>query len=74
VTLFAETSSILLDPTVQSVNPFTTAEQVDRAITSDLSLSQSLSIAWPQVVGLLAMTGVLFGLAFVSFMRQEVRA
>jgi ABC-type transport system involved in multi-copper enzyme maturation permease subunit len=49
-----------------------TLEQVDRAIVSELNLSQSLGVVWPQMVVLLAITAALFALSCVSFMRQEV--
>jgi ABC-2 type transport system permease protein len=39
-----------------------------------LPLDQSLLLAWPQVVALVALTMVCFGLGYVAFMRQEVRA
>ena len=71
--LFSEASTVLLDPTQRTVD-LVTVEQADRAILSNLTLSQSLSVVWPQVVGLVAISTVLFGLAFVSFMRQEIRA
>ena len=51
-----------------------TAQQVDRAIVSNLSVTQSLSVIWPQIVGLLALTAALFAIAYVAFMRQDVRA
>jgi ABC-2 type transport system permease protein len=72
-TLYSETSTVLLDPTERATG-LLTAQQVDRAIVSNLSLPQSLSVVWPQVVGLLALTAALFAVAYVAFMRQEVRA
>ena len=72
-TLFSETSTVLLDPTQRTVD-LVSVEQADRAILSNLSLAQSLSVVWPQIVGLLALTAVLFAAAYISFMRQEVRA
>jgi ABC-2 type transport system permease protein len=39
-----------------------------------LPLSQSLIIVWPQTVGLIAGTIVLFAAGYVVFQRQEVRA
>ena len=39
-----------------------------------LSLDQSLLLVWPQIVALIGLTVVCFGLAYVAFMRQEVRA
>lgn len=73
ITLFQEGSTVLLDPEV-GYTGLLTFERVDRAIVSELDLLQSLGVVWPQMVALLAMTAVLFALAYVSFMRQEVRA
>lgn len=73
ITLFRQGSTVLLDPEVRATGPLT-FEQVDRAIVSELDVGQSLAVAWPQVVVLIGMTAALFALAYVSFMRQEVRA
>lgn len=73
ITLFQEGSTVLLDPEVRTTG-LLTLERVDRAIVTELDLVQSLGVVWPQMVVLLAMTAALFALAFVSFMRQEVRA
>lgn len=73
--LYSEASALLLTPTLQTVGIVTVAQQNDqRAIPTALPLDQSLLLALPQVVALLAMTVVCFGLAYVAFMRQEVRA
>lgn len=73
VILFQVGSTVLLDPEVRSTG-LLTLEQVDRAIVSELDLAQSLGVVWPQMVVLLAITTAMFALAYVSFMRQEVRA
>jgi ABC-2 type transport system permease protein len=73
ITLFQEGSTVLLDPEVRTTG-LLTLEQVDRALVSELNLAQSLGVVWPQMVVLLAMTSAMFALAYVSFMRQEVRA
>lgn len=73
ITLFQEGSTVLLDPEVRATG-LLTLEQVDRAIVSELHLAQSLGVVWPQMVALVAMTCAMFALAYVSFMRQEVRA
>jgi len=73
ITLFTEASSLLLDPT-QRATGLVLSTQVDRALVSNLSLGQSLLVVSPQMIGLLAMTAVVFAAAFVAFMRQEVRA
>jgi ABC-2 type transport system permease protein len=39
-----------------------------------LPLGESLMIAWPQIVGLVASTILVFVLGYVVFQRQEIRA
>jgi ABC-2 type transport system permease protein len=73
LTLFSESSTVLLDPQ-QRATGLVSLDQVDRAIPSNLTLSQSLLVVWPQIVGLIALTAACFAAAYVSFMRQEVRA
>ncbi len=74
-TLYVEASEYLLDPTVQTVGIVPADQASDqRAIPSVLALDQSLLLAWPQIVALVALSVGCFGLAYVSFMRQEVRA
>lgn len=73
ITLFQQGSTVLLDPEVRTVG-LVTLEQVDRAIISELNLAQSLLVVWPQLVVLVAMTAAMFAIAYVSFLRQEVRA
>ncbi len=73
MTLFSEASSALLDPTVRATG-VVTLQQLDRAVVSNLSLTQSLLVVWPQIVTLVAYTVICFGLAYWAFMRQEVRA
>ena len=73
VTLFQQGSSVLLDPEVRTVG-LVTVEQVDRAIVSELNLTQSLGVVWPQIAILVALASVMYALAYVAFMRDEVRA
>ena len=73
LTLYSEGSTLLLDPSQRTTGLVSTA-QVDRVMASNLTVVQSLLVVWPQIVGLLAMTSALFAVAFVWFMRQDVRA
>jgi ABC-2 type transport system permease protein len=73
-TLYAEATRVLLDPAARTVSSFLLASQVDRAVASTLPLEQSLLLVWVQVVGIVALTVVTFAVAYVLFMRQEVRA
>lgn len=76
-TLYREVSIVLLDPSVTGVSVPTTIAQLDQAqqqLPTLLSLDQSLLLVWPQVVALVAATVACFAIAYVTFMRQEVRA
>jgi len=74
-TLYSEASAYLLYPTVQTVGIIPADQATDqRAIPTVLPVAQSLLLAWPQIVALMALSAACFGLGYVSFMRQEVRA
>jgi ABC-2 type transport system permease protein len=63
----------MLDPR-QRVLGIVTVDQIDRAVFSELTVTQSLGVIWPQLVAMVAVTCVIFAIAFVLFMRQEMRA
>ncbi len=73
IVLYEEAATALLNPETRTLG-LVTFGQIDRALVSDLSLQQSLLLVWPQLVGLIATTIVIFAIAYVVFMRQEVRA
>ena len=66
----------ILSPTTRSLGPvFDQLRSLQGAVIgSALPLRESLLIAWPQVVGLIAGAIVLFVATYVAFQRQEVRA
>jgi ABC-2 type transport system permease protein len=74
--LFTEATRATLDPSVQTfdISALVQVNNDNRALPSILSLDQSLLVVWPQFVGLIALTSGAFAVAYVSFMRQEVRA
>jgi len=74
--LFTEVTQAVLNPTVQTfdISSLLRLNTEVRAIPSVLTLDQSLLVVWPEVVALIAVMAVLFALAYISFMRQEVRA
>jgi ABC-2 type transport system permease protein len=72
-TLFQEVVLALLSPTTRSLGPVY-LEQLQGAVISPLPLGESVLIAWPQAVGLIAGTIVLFVAGYIVFQRQEVRA
>lgn len=71
--LFQEATSVLLNPQIRTVG-VVLAQQADQAVPGTLPLEQSLLVIWPQIVGLIAGAVVIFAAAYVSFLRQEVRA
>jgi ABC-2 type transport system permease protein len=73
-TLFAETVLALLDPATRTLGPIYLSQLQGVIPGAPLPLTESLSIAWPQIVGLIAASILLFVIGYVVFQRQEVRA
>ena len=57
---------------VRAVNAVTMSQLVG-ALSSYLSLGQSLLLVWPHLLGLVALTLVAFTISYIKFMRQEIR-
>jgi len=72
-TLFGEIAAALLNPEQRALGPIYLA-QLQGAVRGPLPLAQSVMIAWPQIVGLIAGSIVLFIVGYIAFQRQEVRA
>ena len=74
--LFTEAVGILLDPiggrvlTLISVAP----ERLEGLLATPVSAGQSLQLVWPHIVALVALVGVLVGVSYTKFMREEIRA
>jgi ABC-2 type transport system permease protein len=76
-TRYSEATLALLNPQVAAVSNPSTINGFDQAfqrIASLQSFDQSLLLIWPHIVTMLAITAGLFAIAYVRFMRQEVRA
>jgi ABC-2 type transport system permease protein len=73
-TLYAETYLALLNPSTRSLGPIYLSQLQGAVLGAPLPLRESLIIAWPQMVGLIAGTIMLFVVGYVVFQRQEVRA
>lgn len=71
--LYSQATSTLLMPSIRSLGPLT-MEQVQGAIPGPLPLGQSLMIVWPQLTGMIAITMLCFILAYLTFMRREIRS
>jgi ABC-2 type transport system permease protein len=78
--LFSEVVAVVLDPSVRSTQQSALAAlglvMIERGAVPDapIPLLQSVMIVWPQIVGLIAGTILLFVVGYVVFQRQEVRA
>ena len=78
--LFNEIVAVVVDPSVRSTQQSMLAALglalIERGAVPDapIPLLQSVLIVWPQIVGLVAGTILLFVAAYVVFQRQEVRA
>ncbi|MBN1690146.1 MAG: ABC transporter permease [Dehalococcoidia bacterium] len=74
-TLYAESIQAILIPVMGSTSPtMMMIGMYSGLMPSPLPLSQSLMLVWPQLVGLVALTAVCFALAYVRFMREEIRS
>jgi ABC-2 type transport system permease protein len=73
-TLFAETVVALLDPTTRSLGPIYLSQLQGAVLGAPLPIGESVLIAWPQTVGMVASAILLFVVGYVIFQRQEVRA
>jgi ABC-2 type transport system permease protein len=75
--LYNDIQVAILNPSIASVlGPGTVGQAISQqeALPSLLSLDQSILVVWPQIVLLVALTAAMFALAYVLFLRQEVRA
>src|SRR5580692_2043166 len=72
--LFGEAMLAVLSPSTRSLGPVFIDQLRGAVMGAPLPLGQSLIIAWPQTVALIAGTIVLFVAGYIVFQRQEVRA
>jgi ABC-2 type transport system permease protein len=73
-TLFGEVVVALLDPTTRSLGPIYLSQMQGAVLGAPLPIGESMLIAWPQTVGMVATAILLFVIGYVIFQRQEVRA
>lgn len=71
--LYDEATVTLLNPGLRTLGPIL-LEQALGAVPGPLSLGQSLLLIWPHLTGLVALTLIVFALAYYLFLRQEIRA
>lgn len=71
--LFGQASSALLHPAVRTLGTITPA-QMAYMLPNPLSLGQSLILIWPNLIGLVSLSVICFGISYILFMQQEIRA
>jgi len=71
--MFARGSAAILHPMVRTLGTMTQA-QMAYMLPNPLSLSQSLLLIWPYLTIMVSLSVVCFGISYVLFMRQEIRA
>jgi ABC-2 type transport system permease protein len=75
--LYQDIVHAVMDPTAKTVLDYGNVGQAISAqeqLPTLLSLDQSILLVWPQIVALVALTVAMFALAYVLFLRQEVRS
>ncbi|MDR3486972.1 MAG: ABC transporter permease [Bradyrhizobium sp.] len=72
--LFGEAMTAILSPTTRTLGSVFLEQLRGAVMGAPLPFGESVMIAWPQTVGLIAGTIVLFVVGYVLFQRQEVRA
>lgn len=73
--LYGEVMQVILNPSVRSLGLVGQLFLPEGAVPgAPMPLGESVMVAWPQIVGLIAGTIVLFVIGYVTFQRQEVRA
>jgi len=73
-TLFGEVAQVLLNPAQRALGVIYLVQLQGAVPGAPLTLGQSLIIAWPPIVALVAGSIILFIVGYIVFQRQEVRA
>ncbi|WP_377067346.1 ABC transporter permease [Negadavirga shengliensis] len=71
--LYSDATTTLLTPSIRSLSPLT-SEQIYGTIPSPLPLGQSVMLVWGQLTGLISATVICFAMAYLSFMKKEIRS
>ncbi|MDK2799814.1 MAG: type transport system permease protein [Clostridiales bacterium] len=71
--LYDEATVTILNPGVRTLGPILPS-QLEGAIPGILPLGQSLLLIWPHLTGLIAINMICFTIAYIYFMKQEIRA
>ena len=70
--LYEEATQPLLNPQVRTLG-LIRSEDVQGIGPQPISLGQSLILVWPHLTGFLALASLIFAIAYLKFLREEVR-
>jgi len=73
-TLYGEAALGLLNPDVRTLGPIFLYPLEGMVLGAPLPFGESFKLVWPQIVGLIAATILMFTATYVIFQRQEIRA
>jgi len=71
--LYGEATSAILDPELRTTSGLVMLSEAQSMVPGTLSLNQSLLLVWPDLTATIALTAVCFGMAYATFLRQEIR-
>jgi ABC-2 type transport system permease protein len=71
--IFQEAYIVLLVPMWKGLGAITYGD-LAYILPNPLSLGQCLMAIWPHVVGLISLSAICFGISYIVFMKQEIRA
>lgn len=74
-TLYGESIQAILMPEIGNTSPTMMMIGIYTGLKpTPLPLGQSLLVVWPQLVGLVALTAICFSIAYIKFLREEIRS
>jgi ABC-2 type transport system permease protein len=75
-TLYGEATTALLTPELGSLNAalMVLSTFISGRMVTPLPFTQSLLLIWPQVVSIVALAAICFGVSYVKFMTEEIRS
>jgi ABC-2 type transport system permease protein len=73
-TLYSDAITAMLNPETRALGPLFLDQMQGMVRGAPLPLGQSIILAWPQTVALIAATILLYVVGYIIFQRQEVRA
>jgi ABC-2 type transport system permease protein len=71
--IFQEAYIVLLVPMWKGLGAITYSD-LAYILPNPLSLGQCLLVIWPHMVGLISLSAICFGISYIVFMKQEIRA